>query len=29
MTWTVEFMPNAVSGSGRQWWQYLAETEFA
>ena len=29
MTWTVEFMPNVVSGSGQQWWQYLAETEFA
>ncbi|MDF1629932.1 MAG: thioesterase family protein [Alcanivoracaceae bacterium] len=29
MTWTVEFMPKAVSGSGQQWWQYLAETEFA
>ena len=29
MTWTVEFMPQAVSGNGQQWWQYLAETEFA
>ena len=29
MTWTVEFMPGAASGSGQQWWQYLAETEFA
>lgn len=29
MTWTVEFMPGATSGSGRQWWQYLAETEWA
>lgn len=29
MTWTVEFMPKAVSGSGQQWWQYLAESEFA
>jgi acyl-CoA thioesterase len=29
MTWTVEFMPGATEGSGQQWWQYLAETEFA
>ncbi|MFN3713091.1 MAG: acyl-CoA thioesterase [Alcanivoracaceae bacterium] len=29
MTWTVEFMPGATAGSGKQWWQYLAETEFA
>jgi acyl-CoA thioesterase len=29
MTWTVEFMPDAVSGSGQQWWQYLAQSEFA
>jgi acyl-CoA thioesterase len=29
MTWTVEFMPAAASGTGQQWWQYLAETEFA
>lgn len=29
MTWTVEFMPDAGAGPATQWWQYLAETEFA
>ena len=29
MTWTIEFMPGATNGSGQQWWQYLAESEFA
>lgn len=29
MTWTSEFMPGATDGTGQQWWQYLAETEFA
>jgi len=29
MTWTLEFMPGATFGSGQQWWQYLAETEWA
>lgn len=29
MTWTIEFMPGATDGTGQQWWQYLAETEFA
>lgn len=29
MTWTIEFMPGATQGTGQQWWQYLAETEFA
>lgn len=29
LTWTVEFMPGATDGDRHDWWQYLAETEFA
>lgn len=29
LTWTVEFMPGATIGDRHDWWQYLAETEFA